>query len=168
MPLLMLVTGLPATGKSTIARNLARQLGGALLSTDRIRRRLLEKPSYTPEEKQLIYRAMFLVAEYLLRSRVNVVLDGTFYLRSLRREAYNLASSSRGRLVVVECVCPEEVVKRRLKMRRGRSLSDADYQVYLKLKAEYEPIRRKHITADTSKPLRQSLREIMSAMNQNR
>jgi predicted kinase len=163
--MLVLVTGLPATGKSTIAKNLARKLRGTLLRTDRIRRRLLEKPSYTQEEKELIYRVMFLISEYLLRSGVTVVLDGTFYLRSLRRQVYSLAGKAKSRLVIIECVCPEYVVRRRLERRAmRRSLSDADYEVYKKLKAEYEPIRRRHIVVDTSKRLNQNLEEIMAGI----
>jgi len=164
--MLVLITGLPATGKSTIARNLAKRLRGVLLSTDRIRRQLLKEPRYTREEKELIYRVMFLISEYLLRSGITVILDGTFYLRSLRKQVYAAASKTKSRLVVVECVCPDRVIKRRMirRSRRRRSLSDADYEVYKKLKAQYQPIRRNHIIVDTTKRLSQNLDEILRGL----
>lgn len=164
--MLVLITGLPATGKSTIAKNLAKRLKGILLSTDRIRRHLLKEPQYTRDEKELVYRVMFLISEYLLRSGVTVILDGTFYLRSLRRHVYAVAGKTKSRLVVVECVCPDRVIKRRMmwRSRRRRSLSDADYEVYKKLKAQFEPIRRNHIIVDTSKRLNQNLDEIMASL----
>lgn len=146
-----------------MARKLAKKLRGVVLSTDRIRKRIISKPTYTQEEKDLVYRVMLLTAEYLLRSGVTVILDGTFYLRSLRDKVYSLTTRTKSRLVIVECTCPEDVVRRRMERRAGRiSLSDADYGVYKKIKAVYEPIRRSHITADTAKPLRQTLGEVLS------
>jgi predicted kinase len=157
------VTGLPATGKSTIARKLAKKLRGTVLSTDKIRKRIISRPTYTREEKELVYRVMFLTAEYLLRSGATVVLDGTFYLRRLRKRVYSLAAKTRSRLVIVECTCPEEVIRRRMERRAGRTtLSDADYEVYKKIKQLYEPIQRGRITVDTSRPLRHTLAEVLS------
>lgn len=146
-----------------MARKLAKKLGGVVLSTDKIRKRIIKEPTYTKEEKELVYRVMLLTAEYLLRSGGTVVLDGTFYLRSLRERVYSLASRMRSRLVIVECTCPEKVIRRRMGRREGRiSLSDADYEVYKKIKAVYEPIRRSHITVDTSKALSHTLDEALT------
>jgi len=146
-----------------MARKLAKKLGGVVLSTDKIRKRIIKEPTYTKEEKELVYRVMLLTAEYLLRSGGTVVLDGTFYLRSLRERVYSLASRMRSRLVIVECICPEKVIRRRMGRREGRiSLSDADYEVYKKIKAVYEPIRRSHITVDTSKALSHTLDEALT------
>jgi hypothetical protein len=161
--MLVLVTGLPATGKSTMARKLAGKLKGVVLSTDRIRKRLVSRPEYTRGEKEMVYRVMILIAEYLLRSGVTVVLDGTFYLRSLRKQVYSLSSRTGSRLLIVECSCPEEVVRRRLKRRlRRKSLSDADYGVYKKIKNVYEPLLRKHISVDTRKALDQNIEEVIT------
>lgn len=146
-----------------MARKLAKKLRGVVLSTDKIRKRIIKEPTYSKEEKELVYRVMLLTAEYLLRSGVTVILDGTFYLRSLRERVYSMASGTRSRLVIVECTCPEKVIKRRMERRQGKiSLSDADYEVYKKIKAVYEPIRRSHITVDTSKSLSHTLDEVLT------
>jgi hypothetical protein len=168
--MLVVVTGLPATGKSTIAKNLAKGLHGTLLRTDLIRKELLPRPSYTKEEKELIYDVMLLVARYLLRSGVTVVLDGTFYKRGLRGKVYAVAARTKSNLKIVECACPEHVIRRRMerRARRKRKLSDADYGVYKKIAAQFEPIRRKHIVVDTSMFLRQNVVEIMRKIRKDR
>ena len=51
---------------------------------------------------------------------------------------------------IVECVCPENLIISRLESRKN-DWSDADINVYHKMKKIYEPVRGKHITADTSK-----------------
>lgn len=164
--MLILVCGLPATGKSTIAYRLARRLNAVLLRTDVVRKELLPVPRYTYEEKELVYNTTLLIARYLLRSGLRVVIDGTFYKRVVRVRAYRLAEETGKRLVIVECVCPDEVIRTRMRNRALREdiPTDADYQVYLKIKEEFEPIQRKRIVIDTSRPLRENLEDIRRCM----
>lgn len=159
--MLILVCGLPATGKSTVARNIARKLKAVVLSSDIIRKQLFERPTYSKEEKKLVYKAMFLVAEYLLRSDRNVVLDGTFYKRRLRSQVYDISKRTGARLAVVECRAPDESIKRRMgrRTRRKNEPSDADYEIYKKIKTDFEPIKKKHLTLDTSKFKQNNLEE---------
>ena len=161
--MLILVCGLPATGKSTVARNIARKLKAAVLRTDIIRKQLFESPTYSNEEKRLVYKAMFLVAEYLLRSDRNVVLDGTFYKRSLRRQVYDISKRTGARLAVIECRASDESIERRMgrRTRRKSGPSDADYEIYKKIKIDFEPIRRDHLTLDTSKSKQNNLEEAL-------
>ena len=167
--MLVLVCGLPATGKSTVSRNIAGKLKATILSTDIIRKQLFSKPTYSSEEKRLIYKAMFLVAEYLLRSDRNVVLDGTFYKRSLRQKVYNVSKKTGSRLAVVECRATNNNIKRRMSRRskRKNDLSDADYEVYKKIRGEFEPINRKHLVLDTSKSKQKNIEEISRHLNLN-
>lgn len=167
--MLIMVTGLPATGKSTIAKNLAKRLHGTLLRTDLIRKELLSRPRYTKEEKELVYEVMLLIAKYLLRSGATVILDGTFYKRSLRGKVYGVAAKTKSDLKIIRCACPESVIRRRMerRTRRRRNLSDADYQVYKKIAAEFEPITRKHIVVDTSMFLKQNIVEIMQKLKKD-
>lgn len=159
--MLVLVCGLPGTGKSTIARNLASRMNAAILRTDSVRKELIEKPEYSDEEKELVYRTTLLIAKYLLSAGKSVIIDGTFYKKSLRARAYEVAEKTGSALEIIECTCPEDVIIKRMKRRKGReALSDADYEVYRKIKEEFEPIERKHVVIDTSKNLEQNLREL--------
>jgi predicted kinase len=60
--MLILVCGLPASGKSTLSRNLAKKIGAHVLRTEVIRLELIKKPSYTPVENELVYSVTLLVA----------------------------------------------------------------------------------------------------------
>jgi len=65
--------------------------------------------------------------------------------------------------VVIECVVPDYIIKRRMERRkkRRRGPSQADYEVYRKMKEEFEPIRRRHITVDTSRHIKDNLRDVL-------
>ncbi len=169
--MLVLVCGLPATGKSTIARNIAKKLRAAHLNTDAIRKRLIDSPKYTKEEKTLVYRVMLLVAEYLLRSDRNVVIDGTFYrAKPFRGPVYDISERTGARLAVVECRAPDESIKRRMgrRARRKNQLSDADYKIYKKIKIDFEPIKRDHLVLDTSKSKQNNMEDVLRYLDSQR
>lgn len=165
--MLVLICGLPGTGKSTIANALARKIEATVLRTDEIRKELFREPRYSEEEKELVYRATFLIAAYLLKSRRNVIIDGTFYRRAIRKRIYEIAGETKSRLKIVECVAPEYIIRRRMESRARRMnlLSDADYEVYKKIKNEFEPIQREHIIIDTSKDPERNLKELYEKLH---
>jgi predicted kinase len=148
--LIVLFCGLPGVGKTTLAEALAPLLGGAVvLSTDKIRKEIIPKPTYTTEEKSLIYNVMLLMAKYLHNAGVNCILDATFNTERSRREAIDKVGANRPQIHIVECVCPEDVTLARLKSRK-ESYSDADVSIYVNMKRIYEPIKEDHIVIDTS------------------
>jgi predicted kinase len=161
--MLVLVCGLPATGKSTVSRNIARHLKATALSTDIIRKKLFKKPTYTNEEKKLVYKAMLLVTEYLLRSDRNVVLDGTFYRRDLRHQIYDTSKRAGSKIAIVECQASGNNIKRRMdrRSRRKNDPSDATLEVYKKIKQDFQPIKRKHLVLDTSKSKQSNQEELV-------
>ena len=55
--MLLLVSGLPGTGKTFFAEHLSRQLNAEHLNTDKIRKQEIENRSYSEEKKQLVYRS---------------------------------------------------------------------------------------------------------------
>jgi len=133
------------------------------LRTDRIRKEIFPSPTYTDEEKALVYKITFLIAKYLLNSRVNVIIDGTFYKRNYWQEIYKIAMQTKTRFFIIECVAPEGVIKARMYRRSLRkSISDADFEIYRKIKEQFEPVMREHLVIDTSKPLRENINEILS------
>lgn len=164
--MLILVCGLPGTGKSTLANNLARKINATVLRTDVIRKELFKRPRYTEEEKKLIYDIVFLIAKYLLEKKNNVIIDGTFYKKKIRERIYDIGKKTESDLHVIECTCPENVIVERMKRRdkRGKNLSDADFQVYKRIKGEFEPISRKHITIDTNRSVRETLNLAVKAL----
>ncbi|RMF91405.1 MAG: adenylyl-sulfate kinase [Methanobacteriota archaeon] len=161
--MLILICGLPATGKSTVARRLSKALGAEVLRTDIVRREIIDAPSYTEEEKALIYRVVFLMARYLIKNDVNVIIDGTFYRDSLRKQAQEIAGKQGKRFFLVETRCPEDIVLKRLEKRKKnlRSPSDADVDVYYKIKGLFEPIEEDHLIIDTGWNIKEGVKELV-------
>ena len=142
---------MPGVGKTTLAEALAPLADDAVvLSTDKIRKELIPKPTYAIEEKSLVYNVMLLIAKYLHNAGVNCILDATFNTERSRRRAIDKVGTKRSQIHIVECVCPEDVTLARIKSRR-EDYSDADVSVYINMKRIYEPITEDHIVVDTSK-----------------
>jgi predicted kinase len=160
--MIIIICGLPGVGKTAIAKDLAALINGAVvLSTDKIRKELISKPTYEKQERQLIYDVMLLFAKYLHIAGIDCILDATFNRESSRKEVKERLSLRHDQLFIVECMCPEEIIIRRLKNRQN-GYSDADISIYRKMKRIYEPVKGdRHIVVDTSI---QSSKEIAKAI----
>lgn len=86
------LTGLPASGKSTVARALVQQLESrgidcAVLESDELRKILTPRPRYDEEEREDFYRQMAWIGTLLARHGVAVLFDATAHRRSYRDRA---------------------------------------------------------------------------------
>jgi predicted kinase len=116
-PKLIVFSGPPCSGKSTLAEELHRRTGIIHLELDRLRERLLPESRQSEPDRDTTYRAMHLIAEYLLTASQSVILDAT-YARPLHRTALQqLASSSAAQLRIVQCTVSADVAIRRFKER---------------------------------------------------
>ena len=160
--MIIIICGLPGVGKTAIAKDLAAIIkGSVVLSTDKIRKELISKPTYKKQERRLIYDVMLLLAKYLHIAGIDCILDATFNIESSRKVVIERLSLTQDQLYIIECTCPEEIVISRLKNRQN-SYSDADISVYRKMKRIYEPVKgARHTVVDTSI---QSSREIAKAI----
>jgi predicted kinase len=148
---LTVVSGLPATGKSTLAKLLERQWSKTrsclLLSSDVLRDQLLPDHSdlpdgvdsgrYSPALRTDVYRAMFQQAESALQCGRDVILDATFADDWTHAAAEDLASHCHARLLVLRCEVPAAVAQQRLtsRVRGADTRSEADAAVYRHLAA---------------------------------
>ncbi len=86
------ITGLPASGKSTLAAALSRELSNrgidvAVLESDALRRILTPHPCYSEEERDVLYGAMAYVGRLLTEHGVPVIYDATANRRIHRDRA---------------------------------------------------------------------------------
>lgn len=138
-PWLVMVCGLVGVGKTTIARQIARELRARYLSTDRVGYRLFgQNRSYDDEYYRRVYEHMIVRAHRALDKHRHVVLDGTF-LRPEARQRFFAELSEKASLWVVYVTCPEEIVRARLEARcetslRERGYSDGRYEIYRAMK----------------------------------
>jgi len=86
------ITGLPASGKSTIVRALKAQLAErgvdvAVLESDVLRKVFVSDHPYSPEGRDMFYRQMVFVGSLLVEHGVPVIFDATANRRAYRDRA---------------------------------------------------------------------------------
>ena len=100
-----------------------------------------ESGLYSAEHSMRIYGAMLAEAAEHLRAGHGVILDATFQRRADRDAVRTVASEQRVPVLLVECRCGDDEVRRRLAARSGGAgPSDADWDVYLEQRRRYEMI----------------------------
>lgn len=108
------LTGVPASGKTTVARALLRLLrergvAAELLDSDALRRALTPRPTYSDAERDWFYDRLVATAAWLTGAGANVVIAATGHRRSYR-------DAARARLAPFAEVwvrCPAEVCRAR-------------------------------------------------------
>jgi predicted kinase len=138
----VIVFGLPGSGKSFIASRLAELINASYISSDELRMQLYAKRTYTEKEKLSVYDTMLLKMQEHLKQGENVVLDATFFKNTLRQKFLD-TSRLWAPVVFIEVTADENLTRERLKNKRLNS--EADFEVYEKLKAEWEPLKDPHL-----------------------
>jgi len=153
-PALVVLSGLPGSGKSHLAREIAARYSLAVLASDALRRTLVKRPTYSPKESARLFAAVHALLEDLLRGGVPVLLDATNLKETHRRPLYEIAERTGARLLLVDVRAGEGVVRQRLNARRAREnpadRSEATIEVYEMMRQEAEPIERPHFVVDTA------------------
>ncbi|MDE3090254.1 MAG: AAA family ATPase [Chloroflexota bacterium] len=167
-PVLFIISGLPGTGKSFLARQISARLAAVIVESDFVRKTLADgKPTYTRDESAFVHRVAHVVIEQMLDAGYHVIYDATNLAEEHREKAYRLADKTGARAIVICTVAPEPVIRARLAKRfvdrDPRDLSDADWEVLELLKRELEPVRRPHLVIDTSGDIDQALNRILRA-----
>jgi aminoglycoside phosphotransferase family enzyme/predicted kinase len=147
---LVLVGGLPGTGKSTLAGALADRLGAVLLSSDRVRKETAglaprasaragyQQGIYRPQWTEHTYAELLERATRLLERGESVILDASWSNAAHRERAGEVARRTHSELVPVRCAAGADVVAERLRRRTG-SVSDADLAVATAMAADADP-----------------------------
>ncbi len=141
--MIILVFGLPGTGKSYFARHLQKEIDAVLLNTDIIREDLHIKGKYDEDTKQRVYDEILTRTEKYLKKEKDIIVDGTFHKRERRKDFYRLAAEMQTDIFYIEIRASEKTIKQRLT--ESRKYSEADYNVYRKLKKEFEAESDCHI-----------------------
>jgi predicted kinase len=162
-PFMILISGLPGSGKSYLARKLAEKLPAIILQSDALRKALTGKPSYSPGESTRLFKAMHCLAGNLLAQGIPVIIDATNLTEKNRCCFYREADARGIKTVTVYTHAPEELVKTRLYKRQScpEEKSDAGWEVYRKMAPGVQPPRREHFDLDTSENVESVIEQIV-------
>lgn len=163
--LIIAIAGLPGCGKSTVASKLSEKLKLPVINTDVIRERLFfgEEPlENTPENRKLIYKTLFIIADCMTSSHVGVILDGTFPYERYRTPVREIAGKYNIPCYFIECFCPEDFLKERIEKRKEHFLESAGWDVYLRIKESFEPFTGDRYRIDTSMDIDGQIEKIFS------
>ena len=144
-PSLILVSGLPGTGKSTLARGLSEiTFIDEVLRSDVVRKELAASPGmspdtlYSPREIDGVYEECRIRARSRLLAGGRVIVDATFHREAQRQSFLQLAIDCGVRCLWLECTAPAELTRQRLNSRQGDA-SDADWSVSQWMHQQWEP-----------------------------
>ena len=149
---LVIVGGLPASGKSTLAAAIGAARGWLTIEADAVRKEISgvgANPSpaafgegiYSAAHTEETYRTLLARADVALRHGESVILDASFIDVRWRGNAAALAAKTHSRFVAVRCDAPRNVRERRLRKRPHDSdhLSDATTEIAARMTAHEDP-----------------------------
>ena len=150
---LVLVGGLPGTGKSTLAAGLADALGATVIRSDMVRKELAglrpDEPAaadfgagiYTPDATEATYREALRRTEVALGLGEIVVLDASWGSDRWRSEARTVAGATASELAELRCSVAPDTAARRMRRRRsaGADPSDATPEIAAQLAVVEDP-----------------------------
>ncbi len=156
--MLILMAGLPGSGKSTLSRALVAELAGTVLDKDEIRAALFAPSDveYSTEQDDFCMGIMLKVAGYIFRKDPSrrIFLDGrTFSRRYQLERATGFAEALTQPWRILECVCPEGTARKRLESGCEHLAENRDFDLYLQVKTGFEEITLPKTLIDTDQPL---------------
>lgn len=146
--MIIIIAGLPGSGKSYFAARLAAKTGAVHISSDKIRKSLDALSKYTVTDKEAVYRKMAEITEKSLAENKTAVLDATFYRKPLRDLFSEIARRYGVPLVFILVKADEGLVKERLA--KPREDSEADESVYYKIRDQFEEITQPHVCLEST------------------
>jgi predicted kinase len=162
---LIVLSGLPGTGKSHFASELARQVPVLIVGSDRMRKALVARPRYTRGEHARVFAACHQLIDDLLQEGYRVVFDATNLTEGFRAPVYEIARSRRAPLAIIWFTAPIDLIRRRLDDRAAGlsvdSHSDADWRIHCRLRPGEEPISRPHLKVDSSRDITPVVAEVV-------
>ena len=181
-PILLIVCGLIATGKSTVAGLLSNLTGFPVFSSDQVRKKLagvaptsrrtdkFQKGIYAEQFTEQTYASLLEAADQCLANGNGVIIDATFAARRYRNQFIDLAGRFDVPVLFVECRSIEKTIQERLIAREKdpNEVSDANWVVYQKMREQFESFselpRNCHVELPTDQNLARALGKLQAKL----
>jgi predicted kinase len=169
--MIVLMAGLPGTGKSTLARDLAARTQGCVLSKDEVRAAIFspEDIEFSTTQDDFVMELMLQSARFLLRKNParKIFLDGRPFSRLYQIDRVLTFASEIGQPCrIIECICSDESARLRIDIERDLShpAQNRSFALYLEVKSRFEPITRAKTVISTDQPVAQCVEQALSAL----
>jgi predicted kinase len=146
--MIILVKGLPASGKTWFSEKLSEKINAVHLNTDKIRLQLGLMGQYDDVSRKKTYDFLFMQLKNLLKQGKKVIVDGTFHEKETQDKILNLSKNQNTPLFVIELKADEDLIKKWMKGKR--KYSEADFEVYRKLKEKDHPMKYKTLKLNST------------------
>jgi predicted kinase len=109
---LIIFTGLPGTGKSTVASAIAQRLKIPLFAKDKLEHTLRQSGIEYPASAYASYELLTMLAREQFNARQSAMLDSVASPTKLRETWLALAQEYHADVRVIRCICSDEAVHR--------------------------------------------------------
>ncbi len=168
--MIVLMAGLPGTGKSTIARELAFRTQGVVLSKDEIRAAIFtsQHTDYSPEQDDFVMEIMLDSARFLCRQSPEgvIVLDGRTFSKTYQIDRVLAAADDiKQPWKILECICSQSSAQHRLeKTDPHHPAHNRSFELYLQVKDRFQPITRPKTVIDTDLAFEECVQRALVAL----
>jgi len=169
---LILLAGLPGVGKTTVAREFARQTEGVHFDIDDVKRQVVPRDIVTTDIDPPEYRFKYYTETirklpdlFIENPSQTVIIDETFHLKDFRELWSEAAKELNIRAHWVEAVCDEQCLRERLQLGKNRQdhilLGHKAFPMYLRFKEVFEPLMEPREVVDTTQEIEPQVRNII-------
>ena len=145
--MIVIVFGLPGSGKSYFASRLAKMINADYINSDRVRKEMFKSRTYSEQEKAAVYNAMLEKMKEAVDQRKNLVLDATFH-KNETRKPFLQEMKGKDKIFFIEVWAAENIARERLK--ESRPYSEADFEVYKLIRQHWEPLIERHLLLEST------------------
>jgi predicted kinase len=145
--MIIVVFGLPGSGKSYFAARLAKKLNADYVNSDRLRMEMFRVRNYSEKEKRAVYNVMLERMKVAQNQNRSIVLDATFHDIETRN-LFTQEVKGRDRIYFIEIVADENLIRHRLQ--KERTYSEADFEVYKLTRRHWEPLNQTHLVLEST------------------